>query len=203
MIFDLFKREKQASDMWLFVGLGNPGDKYASHRHNIGFMVIDELARAQIFPPFRSKFQGELSEGKIAGEKAILLKPQTYMNDSGVSVSKCAKFYKIPPERIIVFHDELDLPFGKLKVKQGGGAGGHNGLKSIDKHLGDKNYWRVRMGIDHPGDKNRVSGYVLSDFTKAEKQALPRWLDVIAQNIDYLAQDNQTDFMTRVAEDNK
>ena len=116
------------------------------------------------------------------------------MNDSGLSVSKCAKFYKIPPERIIVFHDELDLPFGKLKVKQGGGAGGHNGLKSIDKHLGDKNYWRVRMGIDHPGDKNRVSGYVLSDFSRSEKEALPRWLDIIAQNIDYLAQDNQTDF---------
>ena len=187
--------------MWLLAGLGNPGDKYQGHRHNIGFMVMDEIARDPSFSPFRVKFQGEMSEGKLAGEKVVLLKPQTYMNDSGISVAKLAKFYKIPPSRIVVFHDELDLPFARVKVKQGGGAGGHNGLKSIDRHLGDKNYWRVRMGIDHPGDKNRVSGYVLNDFAKVEKEKLPRWIEAVTRHVDYLVQDNQTDFMTRVAEE--
>lgn len=200
-MFGLFKKKK--IDMWLLVGLGNPEDKYRNNRHNIGFMVMDQIADDNMFPAFKSKFSGEFSEGRLAGQKVALLKPQTYMNESGQSVGKCAKFYKIPPEKIIVFHDELDIPFVKTKVKQGGGAGGHNGIKSIDAHLGNKNYWRVRLGIDHPGDKNRVSGYVLSDFSKAEQAILPEWIETISRHVNYLVEDNQDDFMTRVSENLK
>ena len=132
--------------MWLLVGLGNPGDKHKDNRHNIGFMVADQIASDNMFPNFKSKFSGEVSEGRLANQKVALLKPLTYMNESGVSVRKAADFYKIPPEKIIVFHDELDIDPGRVKVKQGGGTGGHNGLKSIDAHLKDKDYWRVRLG---------------------------------------------------------
>ncbi len=197
-MFEFLK--KKNIDMWLLVGLGNPGDKYKNNRHNVGFMAVDKIAEDNMFPNFKSKFSGEISEGRLGDQKVALLKPQTYMNESGQSVGKAAKFYKIPPNRIVVFHDELDISPAKLKVKQGGGAGGHNGIKSIDAHLGDKNYWRVRLGIGHPGDKNRVSGYVLSDFAKVEKEWLPRWMDEVSRHADYLVQDNQNDFMTRVAE---
>ena len=186
--------------MWLLVGLGNPGDKHKDNRHNIGFMVADQIASDNMFPNFKSKFSGEVSEGRLANQKIALLKPLTYMNESGVSVRKAADFYKIPPEKIIVFHDELDIDPGRVKVKQGGGTGGHNGLKSIDAHLKDKEYWRVRLGIGHPGDKNRVSGYVLNDFSKDEQKWLEDWVYVLSKNVDDLLQDNKDDYMTNVAE---
>lgn len=160
--------------MWLLVGLGNPGSKYQHNRHNIGFMAVDEIHRHFAFSPWKKKFQAEMCEGSVAGtdDKVILLKPQTYMNLSGGSVQAAAQFYKIPLSNIIVFHDELDVAPAKVKMKQGGGAGGHNGIKSIDEHMG-QNYWRVRLGIGHPDpqapDKSEiVSNYVLSDFAKAE-----------------------------------
>ncbi|MEM6811738.1 MAG: aminoacyl-tRNA hydrolase [Pseudomonadota bacterium] len=184
--------------MFLIVGLGNPGNKYEGNRHNIGFMVIDEIARSNNFPAFKNKFQGELSEGRIGTQKIALLKPQTYMNDSGQSVGKAAQFFKVPPEKIIVFHDELDLAPRKIKVKQGGGTGGHNGLKSIDAHLGNKEYWRVRCGIGHPGDKNRVSGYVLNDFSKEEQKWLPDWIDDLSRYVDMVIEHHHDDYMTRV-----
>ncbi|MCB1530070.1 MAG: aminoacyl-tRNA hydrolase [Rhodospirillales bacterium] len=187
--------------MWLFVGLGNPEDKYAKNRHNIGFMTVDEIAREPSFTPFKSKFDGLLSEGRLGGKKVALLKPQTYMNESGVCVGKVARFYKISPGQIVVFHDDLDLVPGKIKVKQGGGSGGHNGLKSIDAHLGTQNYWRVRMGIGHPGDRNRVTGYVLSDFSKEEQKWLPAWIEAVAKHAPLLVEDNKSDFMTNVAEE--
>lgn len=185
--------------MQLWVGLGNPGKEYAKNRHNIGFMVIDQLAADNHFPSFKAKFKGEVTEGRLGQQKIILLKPQTYMNDSGQSVRAAADFYKITPDNIIVFHDELDLPPQRVKVKQGGGTGGHNGLKSIDRHLGDKEYWRVRLGIGHPGDKNRVSGYVLSNFLKEEQQWLPDLLYGISKYADDLLPPSKDDFMTRLA----
>lgn len=189
--------------MYLLVGLGNPDREHEGNRHNVGFMAVDRIADDNMFPAFKAKFNGEYSENRFAGEKVMILKPMTYMNESGQSVGKVAKFYKIPPEKIVVFYDELDLPPGKVKVKQGGGAGGHNGIKSIDAHLGNKNYWRVRMGIGHPGDKNRVSGYVLSDFSKEEQKWLPDFIDTVARFSDLLVQGNETDFMTRVSENFK
>lgn len=186
--------------MWLLVGLGNPGDQYAKNRHNIGFMAIDAIADAYGFAAFRAKFQGEVSEGRIDGEKVVLLKPQTYMNESGQSVGKAAKFYKIPPERVVVFHDELDLEPGKCRVKVGGGVAGHNGLKSIKAHLGTPDFMRVRLGIGHPGDKNRVSGYVLSDFAKADAGWLERLVPALAKYAALLLGEKSDDFMTRVAE---
>lgn len=185
--------------MWLLAGLGNPGDKYAKNRHNIGFMVADRLADVYKFPAFKSKFQGDYAQGTIGGEKCLILKPMTYMNESGISVSQLAKFYKIDTSQIIVFYDELDLPPGKLRVKKGGGSGGHNGIKSIDSHMSSQDYWRVRMGIGHPGDKDRVSGYVLSDFSKEEQSWLPEWIDAVSNQVHYLVQDRHKDFMTQVA----
>jgi len=153
--------------MRLLVGLGNPGSGYAGNRHNIGFMALDEMARTHRATPWRAKFQGFACELALNGEKAILLKPLTYMNESGRAVGEAMRFYKIAPEDVVTFHDELDLPPGKLRVKLGGGNAGHNGLKSITAHCGNE-YWRARMGIGHPGDKARVHAYVLSDFAKAE-----------------------------------
>ena len=157
--------------MKLFVGLGNPGAKYAGNRHNIGFMVLDRIAESG-FAPWRAKFQGKVSEGKLGSEKVILLKPETFMNLSGQSVGEAMRFYKLSPADVVVFHDELDLAPGKARVKTGGGHAGHNGLRSIHQHIGAE-YDRVRLGIGHPGHKDRVSGYVLSDFAKADEN----WLD--------------------------
>ncbi len=185
--------------MWLLVGLGNPGDKYKNNRHNIGFMVIDAIADEYGIGPFKSKHQGEMTEGRIGDEKVVLLKPQTFMNESGQSVGKCAKFYKIPPERIIVFHDELDLDPGKCRVKTGGGVAGHNGLKSIKAHMGTPEFIRVRIGIGHPGDKNRVSGYVLNDFAKSDVDWVERRVPAMARYVELLLEGSD-DFMTRVAE---
>ena len=166
--------------MLLLVGLGNPGAKYARHRHNVGFMAVDAIADAHAFSAPRSKFHGDIREGLIEGEKSFVLKPATYMNDSGRSVAAAAKFYDIALNDIVVFHDELDLAPGKLKVKCGGGNAGHNGLKSIDAHLGNA-FRRVRIGIGHPGDKARVSGYVLGDFAKADQDWLAPLLDAITR----------------------
>jgi PTH1 family peptidyl-tRNA hydrolase len=154
--------------MLLFAGLGNPGARYARHRHNIGFMALDTIARAYRASPWRSRFQGDVTEATIGGERVILLKPQTYMNESGRSVGEAARFFKIAPADIVAFHDELDLAPAKLRVKLGGGNAGHNGVRSLTAALGN-DYRRVRMGIGHPGDKALVHPYVLNDFGKAEQ----------------------------------
>ncbi len=185
--------------MWLLAGLGNPGDKYSGNRHNIGFMAIDVIAERYGFPSFRSKFQGEFSEGRIGGQKVALLKPQTMMNLSGDSVQKAIKFFKIAPERIVIFHDELDLESSKVRLKDGGGIAGHNGLKSIKACLGTAEFKRVRLGIGHPGDKNQVSNYVLSDFSKSERGWVEKLLPALAEHVDLLLEGNESDFMTRVA----
>ncbi len=164
--------------MRLFVGLGNPGAEYAAHRHNIGYMAVDRIAADHGFGAWRAKFQGLVCDGRLGAEKVTLLKPQTYMNRSGQSVGEAARFYKLAPEDVVVFHDELDLAPGKVRVKAGGGHAGHNGLRSIHSHLGDA-YRRVRIGIGHPGRKELVSGYVLHDFAKADQD----WLDDVLRGI--------------------
>jgi PTH1 family peptidyl-tRNA hydrolase len=184
--------------MHLLVGLGNPGDAYAGNRHNVGFMALDSIAERHQCPAFKKKFGGLLSEGTLAGARVFLLKPLTYMNLSGESVAAAAQFYKIPPERIIVFHDELDLPLAKIRVKQGGGNGGHNGLKSIDAHIG-KDYHRVRIGIGHPGGKDLVSDYVLSDFSKAERAQVDALLADITHHIALLLAGDAAGFMNKLA----
>lgn len=160
--------------MLLFVGLGNPGPKYAGNRHNIGFMAVDAIVRRHRFSPWRRRFQGAACEGEMGGEKAIALLPETFMNESGRAVAEAMRFYKIPLDKVVVFHDELDLPPAKVRVKKGGGNAGHNGLKSITALCGNE-YWRVRLGIGHPGDKALVHAYVLNDFGKAERA----WVDAV------------------------
>jgi len=186
--------------MWLLVGLGNPGEKYKNNRHNIGFMVLDEIADDLGAAAWRSKFNSEIVEAKIGDEKVVLLKPQTFMNESGQGIGKAAKFYKIPPSRIVIFHDELDLNAGKMRIKDGGGVAGHNGLKSARSHLGTADFKRVRLGIGHPGDRNAVSGYVLSDFAKAEQPMFERLIEECARRVDVLIGGKADDYMTRVAE---
>ncbi len=172
--------------MLLIVGLGNPGGKYADTRHNIGWMVLDAIADAHRFGPFRAKFQGLAAEGRLGAEKCLLLKPQTYMNESGRSVGEAARFFKLEPDRILALHDDLDLAPGRVKVKRGGGHGGHNGLRSLDAHLG-RDYWRLRLGIGHPGQKERVTGHVLSDFAKSDQDWLTPLIDAVAAEIATLA----------------
>lgn len=184
--------------MILLVGLGNPGSDYARNRHNIGFMAADVIVRRHSFGPWRSKFQAEMAEGIIGAEKVVALKPQTYMNLSGQSVQAAARFLKIPVDDVVVIHDELDILPGRLKVKRGGGAGGHNGLKSIDSHLG-QNYRRVRLGIGHPGDRDLVSGYVLHDFARGDETWLVPLLDAVADTFPMLVSGDDAGFMTRVA----
>lgn len=184
--------------MLLFVGLGNPGPSYEGNRHNIGFMAVDEIARRHGFGPWRARFQGLVAEGRIAGAKVLALKPLTYMNDSGRSVGEALRFFKLEPSAVWVFYDELDLVPGKVKVKTGGGAGGHNGIRSIDSHIGQA-YHRVRLGIGHPGDKAKVHGYVLSDFAKVERTTwLPVLLDAVAHEAPALAAGDEGRFMSRV-----
>ena len=153
--------------MQIFVGLGNPGGQYAGNRHNIGFMAVDRIAEAHGFGPWKSRFQGRVAEGRLGGDKLLLLKPDTFMNRSGQAVGEAMRFYKLAAEDVTVFHDELDLAPGKCRVKTGGGHAGHNGLRSIHGHIGEA-YHRVRLGIGHPGRKELVSGYVLHDFAKAD-----------------------------------
>lgn len=164
--------------MLLFVGLGNPGGKYAANRHNVGFMAVDRIAEDHGFAPWKSKFQGLIAEGTLGGAKVMLLKPQTFMNLSGQSVGEAMRFYKLTPADITVFHDEIDLAPGKLRCKTGGGHAGNNGLRSMHQHIGP-DYHRVRIGVGHPGDKDKVPGYVLSDFPKADQG----WLDDLLRGI--------------------
>lgn len=184
--------------MRLFVGLGNPGAKYARHRHNVGFVALDEIVRRHGFGVEKNRFQGLLSEGSLAGEKILALKPQTFMNESGRSVGEAMRFYKLAPADVVVLHDELDLAPGKLRAKLGGGVAGHNGLRSIAAHIG-RDFRRIRIGIGHPGHKDRVSGYVLSDFAKADAAWLEPLVDAIAEAAPLLAQDDDPGFTTKVA----
>lgn len=184
--------------MRLFVGLGNPGGKYAQNRHNIGFMALDQIAADHGFAPWRGKFQGALSEGKLGSEKVVLLKPETFMNKSGQSVGEAMRFFKLDPGDITVFHDEIDLAPGKLRVKQGGGHAGHNGLRSLHAHIGDA-YGRVRMGVGHPGHKDAVPGYVLRDFPKADRDWLDDMLRGVADGAAHLAEGDTGRFQNAVA----
>jgi PTH1 family peptidyl-tRNA hydrolase len=190
----------QAGAMILFVGLGNPGRAYAGNRHNIGFRAIESIARATAAPPFRAKFQGLASETALAGERVVLLTPQTFMNESGRAVGAAARYLKIEPKDIVVFHDELDLPPGKVRVKTGGGNAGHNGLKSITAHIGN-DYRRVRLGIGHPGDRALVHNYVLGDFAKAETAWVETLCGAIGANAALLAKGEDDAFQTRMARD--
>ncbi|MAY87664.1 MAG: aminoacyl-tRNA hydrolase [Pseudooceanicola sp.] len=164
--------------MILLVGLGNPGPKYARNRHNIGFMALDQIAEDHGFAPWRGRFQGSLTEGRLADDKALLLKPETFMNLSGQSVGEAMRFYKLTPEDVWVVHDEIDLPPGKVKLKRGGGHAGHNGLRSVHQHIGPE-YGRVRIGVGHPGRKEAVPGYVLHDFAKADEA----WIDDVLRGL--------------------
>ena len=184
--------------MRLVVGLGNPGAEYARNRHNVGFMAADVVAIRYSFPPYRSRFKGDVAEGSIAGERVLLLKPKTYMNNSGESVAEAARFHKIEASQVIVMHDELDLAPGKLRAKKGGGAAGHNGIRSIDAHLGN-DFWRVRIGIGHPGHKALVMGTVLGDFAKADTAWLVPLLDAIADELPLLLKGEDAAFMSCVA----
>ncbi len=183
--------------MLLLVGLGNPGPEHAGQRHNVGFMAADAIVRRHGFSPWRKKFQGEVAEGAIGGMKVVALKPATYMNLSGQPAAAAAQFYKIDLADIIAIHDELDLKFGKLRVKRGGGAAGHNGLRSLDQHLG-QDYRRLRMGIDHPGEKHLVTNYVLGNFAKAERAFVETWCDAIADALPILVKGDEAGFMNKV-----
>ena len=184
--------------MKLWVGLGNPGAKYARNRHNVGFMALDRVAADHGFAPWRERFNAEVSEGVRAGEKVILIKPLTFMNNSGQSVGEAMRFYKLTPEDVVVFHDELDLAPGKCRVKIGGGSAGHNGLRSTDAHIG-ANFKRIRIGIGHPGHKDRVAGYVLHDFAKADADWLDPLLQGISEGSDALAKSDDAGFQNKVA----
>src|SRR5947199_2647887 len=172
--------------MRLLVGLGNPGSEHVGNRHNIGFMVVQEIARRHGFPPWRRRFQGVATESPVGSERVLLLLPGTYMNESGRAVAEAAHFYKLDLDHIVVFHDEIDLAPGKVRVKKGGGVAGHNGLRSISAHVGN-DYRRVRIGVGHPGEKDRVHGYVLGDFAKDERAWVDALCATLAENAEMLA----------------
>ncbi len=184
--------------MQLWVGLGNPGPRYAMQRHNVGFMSCDLLADMYDFGPIQKKFQGWSQEGRIGNQKVLLLKPATFMNESGRSVGEAMRFYKLPIEALTVFHDELDLAPFKVKVKQGGGHAGHNGLRSIDAHLGP-DFRRVRLGIGHPGHKDRVHGHVLGNYAKSEMDGLVQMLGAVGSCAPWLAEGDDPRFMSEYA----
>ena len=184
--------------MQLWVGLGNPGAEYALNRHNVGFMAVDAIAGVHGFEPWKKGFQGWISAGRIGSARILLLKPATYMNDSGRSVGEALRFYKLDLDALTAFHDELDLEPFRVKVKKGGGAAGHNGLRSIDAHLGQE-YRRVRLGIGHPGHKDRVTGYVLGNYAKAEIDDLADMLGAVAAEAPLLAAGDDARFMNEVA----
>ena len=186
------------SERVLLAGLGNPGPKYAGNRHNIGFMALDAIIRRYRFAVGPARFHGAIATGRIAGREALALKPLTYMNESGRAVGAAARFYKIAPADVFVFHDELDLAAGKVRVKQGGGAAGHNGLRSIDALFGN-DYWRVRLGIGHPGDSRRVLGHVLDDFEEADRQWLDPLLQAVAEHTPLLVAGDASAFASKVA----
>ncbi len=184
--------------MLILAGLGNPGPDYASHRHNIGFMAADAIARRHGFPAWSKKFNAETALGSIAGKKVLLVKPRTFMNRSGQAVGEAMRFYKLGPQALTVLYDELDLASGKVRIKTGGGAGGHNGIRSLDEHCG-RDFRRVRIGIGHPGDKNRVTGHVLGNFAKVDRQWLDPLLDAIADNAGLLVSGDDAGFMNKIA----
>ena len=188
--------------MLLLVGLGNPGSEYAQTRHNVGFMAADELARRYSFLPFKDKLKGQIATGSIDNQKIILLKPMTFMNLSGESVLAVCSFYKLKPADIIVFHDDMDLPVGKVKVKRGGSAGGHNGLKSIDSNVGT-DYLRVRIGIGRPDDKKDVVDWVLHSFANTDQKTMVDILSKIAEHAPLLVAGNDQTFMNRLAQSTK
>jgi peptidyl-tRNA hydrolase, PTH1 family len=183
--------------MQLFVGLGNPGAKYAHNRHNIGFMVVDEIARRHGFAPWRRRFQGESAEGTLDRERVVLLRPSTFMNESGRAVQEAASFFKLGPSEVTVFQDELELPPAKVRVKVGGGIAGHNGLRSISSHIGN-DYRRVRLGIGHPGVKELVHSYVLSDFAKDERPWVSSLCEAVADHAALLAGNSDSTFQNKV-----
>lgn len=183
--------------MKLIVGLGNPGSKYARHRHNIGFMALDRIASDHGFGPWKSKHQGSITEGRFGSDRAILLKPETFMNNSGQSVQAAMRFYKLEPSEVIVLHDEIDLTPGKVKHKMGGGHAGHNGLRSVHAHIGP-DYARVRLGVGHPGHKDRVPSYVLHDFSKADEDWLDDVLRGVSDGAPWLATGDAAKFMNAV-----
>ena len=183
--------------MRLFVGLGNPGTKYQGNRHNIGFMVVDEIARRHGFAPWRRRFQGETSEGTLDRERVVLLKPATYMNESGNAVQEAANFFKLGESDVVVFHDEIELPPAKVRVKVGGGIAGHNGLRSISAHIGNE-YRRVRLGVGHPGVKDLVHMHVLNDFAKSERPWLEALIDIVADNAALLVTGKDSAFQNKV-----
>jgi PTH1 family peptidyl-tRNA hydrolase len=184
--------------MLVLAGLGNPGAGYAGHRHNMGFMAVDAIASLHRFAPWRKKFQGEMSEGEIAGTRILLLKPMTYMNLSGQSVAAALGFYKLGPEALIVFHDEIDIMLGRLKVKAGGGHGGHNGIRDIMAHVGP-DFRRVRLGVGHPGEKALVHNHVLQEFAKAERELAAQVIEAVAAETPRLVAGDDSGFMSRVA----
>ncbi len=183
--------------MKLFVGLGNPGSRFARNRHNIGFRAVDAILRAHGFGPPRARFLSETFEGHLSGQKVMVLKPATYMNESGRAVGEAMRFYKLDPSDVVVFHDELDLAATKLRIKTGGGHAGNNGVRSIASHIGP-DFIRVRIGIGHPGEKGRVHGHVLSDFSKADESWLAPLIDAIGAHADLLAAGETASFMNKV-----
>lgn len=183
--------------MRLLVGLGNPGQRYAGNRHNIGFMIVDAIARRQSFSPWRRRFHGLAAEGSLTGERVLLLKPETFMNDSGRAVAEAMKFYKVEPRDIIVFHDEIDLTPGKVRVKLGGGTAGHNGLRSIAAHIGN-DFRRVRIGVGHPGLRDLVEYYVLQDFPKAERGWVEALCDAAAENAALVVKGQEASFQNKL-----
>lgn len=183
--------------MFLLVGLGNPGTKYAGNRHNIGFMAVDEIVRRHGFSPWRKKFHGEISEGTLALQKTLVLKPLTFMNESGQAVGEAIRFLGMEPEQVVVIYDEIDLLAGKVRVKLGGGAAGHNGIRSITAHIGP-HYTRVRLGVGHPGDKTLVHPHVLSDFAKSDKAWLTPLLDAVAEHAPLLVEGEEANFQSKV-----
>jgi PTH1 family peptidyl-tRNA hydrolase len=188
--------------MQIWVGLGNPGPRYALHRHNVGFMAVDVIADMHDFGPVQKNFSGWAQEGRIGSAKVLLLKPATFMNESGRSVGEALRFYKLETDALTVFHDELDLAPFKVKVKQGGGHAGHNGLRSIDQHnasLGAPGYRRIRLGIGHPGHKDRVTGHVLGNFAQAEEDDLAAMLGAVGAQAAWLAKGDDVRFMSDVA----
>jgi peptidyl-tRNA hydrolase, PTH1 family len=183
--------------MVLIVGLGNPGARYAGHRHNIGFRIADEIVRRYGLSAWRKRFHGEVAEGVMAGEKVMVLKPMTFMNDSGLAVGAAIRYFDLDPSKVIVIHDELDLAPGKVRVKLGGGTAGHNGLKSLGAHIGP-HFVRVRIGIGHPGDRNLVYPHVLSDFAKSEREWVEPVIDTVAEHLPLLVQGQDGSFQNKV-----
>jgi PTH1 family peptidyl-tRNA hydrolase len=183
--------------MVLFVGLGNPGTRYAANRHNIGFITVEAIARRHAFSPWRRRFQGEAAEGAVGAHRALLLKPLTYMNESGRAVAEAVRFYKLPLRDVVVLYDEIDLPPGKLRVKTGGGNAGHNGLRSLSAHIGN-DYRRVRLGIGHPGHKDLVQHHVLNDFAKIDRAWVEALTSAVADNAELLARGEDASFQNKI-----